>query len=143
MMSDVFVANAKDVQILSFIDLVIADWNTFPPQTGYTVENIPAIWEPLVAFGVQLFAVLFEQQRWTLMDFDYSDSGLSIRLDRVSKLDMAYKNLLDIYKGMILNAKMNVLAHTAAVGVGTPRYQSAIGQFLKIALGSAFNWNSP
>ena len=132
-----------DERVLAFVDLIIDDWNIFPPETGFTVETVPDRWVNLVCFGVNTFIVLFEQQRWTLMDFDYSDSGLSLRLDRVTKLDSSYKNLLEMYRGQIVSAKRNITMHMMGRGIGTPRYQTAIGQFLKIALGSAFQWNSP
>jgi hypothetical protein len=143
LMPDTFLAGAEDWKVSAYLDLIIADWNFWPPQQYLTVETLDPRLIPLLGFGVQMFTVLFEQQRWTLLDFDYTDQGLNIRLDRVAKLDQSYKNLLELYKQQIMNYKKSVLVSTQGVGLGTPRFQSSIGQFLKIALGSSFSWNSP
>ena len=138
-----FIINCNDQRIAAFIDLIIGDFNLFPPFTGYDLGNLPPQYETIVKFGVEVFTLMFMQMTWTLQDFGWSDGGISLNLDRVSKLDVSYKNALEMYKNMIINAKKNILMETGGRGLGTPRWQSQIGQFLKISMGSAFSWNSP
>jgi len=138
-----FIINVGDARIGAFVDMVVQDINWWPPYTGYTVNSIPVSYDSIIKYGVQTFSLLFMQQMYTLQDFDWNDNGLSIRLDRVSKIDQSYKNVLDFYKTMVTNAKKHELMAIGGKGLGTPRYQSQIGQFLKIALGGSFSWNMP
>lgn len=136
-MPDTFLAESTDGRIIAYANLILADWNNTPPETYYDINGMPVNWLHLIPFGEQVFSTLFMQCRWTLLDFDYTDQGLNIRLDRVPKLDMSYKNLLEMYKGMKENAKHNILIHNTSYGLGTPRFQASIGQFLKLSLGCA------
>ena len=138
-----FLVNVGDARIAAFIDLVIGDANLFPPLTNYTIDNLPLRMEPIVKFGTQIFSMLFLQQTYALQDFGWSDGGLSLTLDRVQKIDVPYKNSIEMYKNMVLNAKKYEIVSMGGKGLGTPRYQSQIGGFLKICLGSAFTWNQP
>lgn len=138
-----FIINCGDERISAFIDMVIGDINWWPPFTGYNIDNLPPSYEPIVKYGVSVFATLFLQSTYALQDFGWSDAGLSLQLDRVQKLDSSYKNILDMYKTMAQNAKKYEIVKMGGLGLSTPRYNSQIGQFLKIAMGSAFTWNSP
>ena len=137
-----FIINCNDQRLAAFIDMVIGDFNYFPPFTGYDLNSLPVQYETVVKFGVEVFTLMFMQQTWTLQDFGWSDGGISLNLDRVSKIDTAYKNSLDMYKNMIINVKRYELMSYGGRGLGTPRFQSQIGQFLKVALGSSYSWNS-
>lgn len=143
LMPDTFSANVDDYKILAYAEVVLSDMNLFPPVTGYTTENVPDSMLPVLYFGITVFTELFLQARATLQDFDYNDNGLSLRVDQVGKIQQSITNLLDMYKTMILNHKKSLIISMGGAGLGTPRYQSQIGQFLRIALGSSFTWNSP
>jgi hypothetical protein len=138
-----FLVNVSDERIIAFIDLVIGDANLFPPLTGFTIDNLPVRMEPVVKFGVQIFSMLFLQMTYSLQDFDYNDSGLSIRLDRAQKIDNPFKNSLEMYKQMILNSKKYEVVRMSGLGLGSARFNTNLGGFIKLALGSSFNWNSP
>lgn len=148
LMPDNFSLNTTDEKILAYAEVVLSDLNFFPPLTGYTTDNIPENLMPVLFFGISLFTELFLQMRATLEDFDYNDNGLYVRVDQVTKLDQSYKNLLEMYRNMILNFKKTQIlslgtgSGLGGRGLGTPRFQSQIGQFLKIALGGSFQWNS-
>jgi hypothetical protein len=142
-MPENFSANTSDDKILAFAEVVLSDLNVFPPLSGYTTDSVPEVLLPVLYFGIAVFAEIFFQMRATLEDFDYNDNGLSVRVDQVGKIDQSLTRTLDVYKNMIINFKKTELIKVGAKGLGTPRFQSQIGQFLKIALGSAFTWNSP
>lgn len=141
LMPDNFSINTSDEKILAYADVVLSDINIFPPLTGFTTESVPDVLLPVLFFGISLFTELFLQCRATLEDFDYNDNGLSVRVDQVGKIDSSYRNLLEVYRNMISNFKKTQITAIGGVGLSTPRFQSQIGQFLKIALGSSFMWN--
>ena len=122
-----------------------SDINFFPPYTNFSITD--AVNNPnlanLLYFGISLMTELFLQARATLEDFQFNDNGLSLNVDQVGKIAQSYANMLEFYRQMILNFKKTQIFAVGAVGLGTPRYQSQIGQFLKVALGSAFSWNVP
>ena len=127
-----------DVKLGAYLELVLTEINIFPPQTEYTVENMPAPWDNLLVFGSTVFSAMFLQLDVTLKDFDYSDNGLSVRVDQVGKLDTGMKNLLTTYKTMVEQAKTHEITKIIGIGTGTPRFQSVIGSFIRIALGDAW-----
>lgn len=142
-------------QVLQFVSLVLADINLWPPATSYSlngllrydpnkdtyVSNSP-VWD-LLKFGVSFYSLLFHQMRASLQDFTFSDQGLNVTVDQTAKVGTSLQNMATVYVRMITNLKKAETIRVGATGITTPRYQSQLGQFLKIALGSAFNWNSP
>jgi len=145
LMPEIFSRNTPDFKILAYANLILADINAFPPFTSFTIGDIagnPTL-ANLLYFGISLMTELFLQARATLEDFQYNDNGLSLNVDQVGKIAQSYANMLEFYRNMILNFKKTQIFAVGAVGLGTPRYQSQIGQFLKISLGSAFSWNTP
>jgi len=136
-----FIAESDDVKILCFGDLVISDINWWPPYSNFTRETLPVELDQIVVLGVSIFAMLFKQMEATLQDFDYSDNGLTVRVDQVGKINTTHVNILKIYQQQVDWAKKALLLRTGGQGLGTPKFQSQIGQFLKLALGSSFSWN--
>jgi hypothetical protein len=144
---------ASPQQILAFTDLVLTDINLWPPETAYTldkmiipqnssfVSNSP-VWG-LLKFGVSFYSLLFHQMRASLQDFTFSDQGLTVNVDQTAKVGTALQNMAVAYVRMLTNLKKIEALKVGAKSVVTPRYQTQLGQFLKIALGSAFNWNIP
>lgn len=145
LMPEIFSRNTRDEKILAYASLVLAEINNFPPMTGFTINDVasnPNLAEVLY-FGIMVTTELFLQARATLEDFQFNDNGLSLNVDQVGKINASYANLITLWQQMLTNFKKTQIFQVGAVGLGTPRYQSQIGQFLKIALGSAFSWNVP
>jgi len=144
LMPEIFSRNTTDAKILAYAQLILADINAFPPFTNFTIADVVgnSVLAELLYFGITVMTELFLQARATLEDFQYNDNGLSLNVDQVGKIAQSYANLLAFYRNMIINYKKTLIFSVGAVGLGTPRYQSQIGQFLKISLGSAFSWNT-
>lgn len=141
---EMFGLAANDDRILAYANLVISDFAMWPPQTFDTVDTVvhnPQVLS-IIIFGSCVFAELFMQMNATLQDFTFSDQGFSVQVDQVTKIQQSLTNMMEVYKKMIKAYKVNLILNQGPVGIGTPRYQSQLGQFLKIALGSAFTWNS-
>ena len=141
-MSPPFIAHVTDDQILGYIDLVIGDFNLFPPLTGYNSETLKTNYIPIVVFGCQFFSLLFLQMNAVIQDFNYNDNGLTVQVDQTSKVDQSLKNVAEVYKNMVENGKRSEIWNVGPKGIGTPKFHISMGQFLKISLGDSFLWNS-
>lgn len=142
LMPERFRATATDDRILGFIELVVADINNFPPAETYTVDTLPQQLIPIVRFGVTFYSSVFMQLRATLDDFSWSDQGVTVAVDQTSKISASLLNTTKVYERMIQNYKKTAVIAQGGRGLSTPKYQSQLGQFLKISLGSSFLWNS-
>ncbi len=143
LMPENFSANTTDEKILAYAEIVLSEINWFPPVNAFTTEDVPPLLKPVLYLGVNVMSMVFFQMRATLEDFQYNDNGLSLNVDQVGKIGQAHQTMLLMWKTQIENYKKTQIFAVGGAGLGTPRFQSQIGQFLKIALGSAFTWNSP
>lgn len=142
LMPERFRATADDSRVLQFIEIVVADINAIPPAEYLTVDTLPDTLVPIVRFGASLYAQLFHQMRATLDDFTWSDQGITVAIDQTSKLNASIANITKAYERMLVNHKKTRVIAQGGRGLATPRFQSQLGQFLKIALGSSFLFNS-
>lgn len=142
LMPERFRATADEPRVLQFLEIVVADINAIPPAEIHTIDTLPYELVPIVRFGSSLYANIFHQMRATLDDFTWNDQGLSVAIDQTSKLNASIANITKAYERMIINWKKTRVIAQGGRGLGTPRYQSQLGQFLKIALGSSFLFNS-
>ena len=131
----------SEAKMVAYFNLVLNDINIWPPGSDYSIDTMPNSWIEVVKFGSTLFAELFLQADATLQDFNWNDNGLSLNLDRVGKINMSYSNLLTAYAKMIKSVKVRELFRLSGEGIGSPKYTSSLGQFLKISLGGAWEWN--
>lgn len=145
LMPENFSLSVNDAKLLAYINLVIQDWNVWPPLGDDTVDTVVVSPQKtqIVLFGCCVFAALFQQMRASLEDFNFSDQGFTVQVDQTTKIQQSLTNLMETYKKMIKSYKQWYIIEQGPLGLSTPRYQSQIGQFLKVALGSAFTWNSP
>jgi len=141
LLPEAFIAEASDDKIFLYAELVVNDMNWFPPTTRYTVNSMPSGWIGIVLMGMAYFAQMFKQMEVTLQDFNYNDNGLTVNIDQTGKINTAMVNMLKAYSQQVEFMKKSLLM-TFGAGLGTPRFQSQIGQFLKIALGSSYAWGS-
>ena len=142
LMPERFRATATDDRILQFIEIVVADVNAIPPAEDLTVDTLPDTLVPIIRFGSSLYAQIFHQMRATLDDFAWNDQGVTVTIDQTGKLNSSLTNITKAYERMLTNHKKTRVLAQGGRGLGTPRFQSQLGQFLKIALGSSFLFNS-
>lgn len=142
LMPERFRATADEGRVLQFLEIVVADINAIPPAEIHTIDTLPNELIPIIRFGGSLYANIFHQMRASLDDFTWSDQGLTVAIDQTSKVSVSIANVSKAYERMIINYKKTRVIAQGGRGLGTPRYQSQLGQFLKIALGSSFLFNS-
>lgn len=137
-----FRATSDEGRCLQFVEIVVADINAIPPAEFHTIDTLPDTLVPIVRFGSALYSQIFHQMRATLDDFTWNDQGLSVAIDQTARLNTSIANTTKAYERMLTNYKKTRVIAQGGRGLGTPRYQSQLGQFLKIALGSSFLFNS-
>lgn len=142
LMPERFRATANDERVLMFLETVVADINAIPPSESLRINDLSPVIIPIVRFGASLYAQIFQQMGATIDDFTWSDQGITVAIDQTSKINASLANTTKAYERMLVNYKKTRVIAQGGRGLGTPRYQSQLGQFLKIALGSSFLFNS-
>jgi len=137
-----FQTKSSDEQLKAYLNTVLCAINLTTPPTSYTLDNMPTTWDCLIQFGGVVISNMFVQLGYALKDFSYSDYGLSLNIDRGAKIQAVSTQMTKAYDKMVWDAKKGVLLGVGPRGFGMPRYQSQIGQFLKIVYGSTFAWGS-
>lgn len=138
-----FVAKETDAKLLAYLNLCLGDINaSYTPPTYYTLDTIPTLWSQPLIFGATLYANLFLQMNYALKDFTYSDYGLSLNIDRTGKLSAIYDKQLHAFEEMKWGLKKTEILRVNPLGNGYPRYQSQMGQFLRIMYGTTYAGNS-
>ena len=141
LMPERFRATATDDRILNFLEVVVADINAIPPMENMTVDTLPDNIIPIVRFGASYYSSIFHQMRATLDDFTWNDQGVTVAIDQTQRVNTSLVNMTKAYERMITNWKKTRIIAQGGRGLATPRFQSQLGQFLKIALGSSFLFN--
>jgi len=133
----------QKIRLLGIAALALEDLNNAPPKTGYNFNTFPQEHKALLVFGTQLYLMMFEQMRFSLIDLSYADGGLSISFDRVSKLGAVYDKMKVQWDMMVGNYKKNLLVSMGGAGLGTSRYQSNLSRMIGMLGNGAYGWNLP
>ena len=133
-----FVCKTDDGKLTAYLNLTLNDINACTPYTAYTLETCPVIWPNIISFGSTLFATMFLAANYTLKDFTYNDNGLSLTTDRQTRIVNQYNLQLGAYEKMKWNLKKAEAFKNGPAALGAPRYQSQVGQFMKILFGSSY-----
>jgi len=87
----------SDQQLLVYIQQGVADINSEPPYTQYSIESFPRNWEGCMITGALIFALISESVKQSGETFSYSDNGLSLSIDIASKYQGVASTLLSAY----------------------------------------------
>ena len=90
--------------------------NLQPPQTSFTLDSFPTLYEPLLYMGAGIFTLLFKYLNIAITDFNYSDNGLSLNVDRGAKVKQAIDQLLAMYNQMLSLSKLEFSWGGSSVG---------------------------
>jgi hypothetical protein len=134
----------RDEKLLFVARGALADYNFMPPVEGFTINSLPDEVEPIIVMATNYWIMALRQQEFSLIDISYSDNGLSVNLDRVSKIGAALANIEKMYLRVLQNRKNVVLLQNGGFGLRTARYQSNFSRFVgMLGTGGAFGWNMP
>ncbi len=98
--------------------------NMISPITSYSISTMPLYYEPVVKLGALIFVYFSTYLQIAIKDFTYGEGGISLNVDRGSKINTAIQNVLKVYNDMLKWVKMN--DYPDAIGLGS--YAIAIPQ---------------
>jgi len=116
-MPDVLLKRLDDQDYRAGLKLGILNFNTFPPLTHFTIDDFPYDYENFLIIGSVIFTVLTKYLNISFKDINFSDSGLSLPIDRGSKMMAAVEKMQNMYNTMMKAVKMNFV--TPGTGIGT------------------------
>lgn len=74
----------EDVEIDQYVESAIDDFNACPPASDYNETTLPSRFRPIVCQGAIIFGLIAYGTFHINRDFNYSENGLSITMDRHS-----------------------------------------------------------
>lgn len=118
-------------------------FNSFPPVTGITLDNMPDRWRTTILLRAAAFACAAVALNWIADEYGYSISGVSLDLEKSSKYESMKNNFLTEFKEASQQAKDSI---KIVVGLQQPRYgigiSSALGPFSAPGVQSRRNYIS-
>lgn len=123
-----------DDQLLSLCKIVLDELNYITPITNYDLCTVPKSWKSAILVGLHVFVLLAAQTALGLKEFNYSDQGLSLQLNRIQNLDIPLKMYRPIFESMAWNIKKSLIFKNV-FALGYPRYQMAVSSFLRVLFG--------
>jgi hypothetical protein len=137
--------NERDFKLLGIASLALGDYANMPPcEHGLTFNNLPPDLVSLIVLGTNYYIMMFRQAEFSLIDISYSDNGLSVNLDRVTKIGQVMDTFEKMWLRQIQNRKNCLLLSNGGFGLRTARYQSNFSRFVgMLGTGGAFGWNMP
>ena len=115
-----------DKEVRGGLQLALQHFNLRSPQTQYTLENFPLTHEIFLILGAQFMTILQKYLDVATRDFSASDSGLSLNIDRGSKMQYAMDKAMATYSELVVVAKLD-LAAPMGMGVGTLQLPISLG----------------
>jgi hypothetical protein len=107
MLSPFLSAMLTEDDIQAGLWLGLKAFNLYPPQTSFTIANLPPDLEPLVLMMAAMFALVQRYVPVSITDLSYSDNGLSLSIDRGSKVKTAIDMINAFVDKYILPYKWN------------------------------------
>jgi hypothetical protein len=107
MLSPFLSSMLTDDDILAGLQLGLRAFNLYPPQTSFTIANLPSDLEPLVLMMSAMFAFIQRYVPVAITDLSYSDNGLSLSIDRGTKVKTAIDMINAFVDKYILPYKWN------------------------------------
>jgi hypothetical protein len=115
----------SDFDVQYALKLALNDFNVHPPETSFTISTFPENYEQYLVVGAEINIMYQKFLKVAIRDFTYSDSGLSLGIDRGAKIKQAEDDLKASYFTLLEKAKWNFTP--AGVGIGTVPLPIGIG----------------
>lgn len=133
----------EDEELYEYLLMSVDLFNSAPPVTGVTLDDIPPRWRTIVLMRAAAMACAAAALTWIVNEFDYSISGVSLSIEKSSKYESMKNNFLTEYKEAQELAKRSI---KIVRGLRQPRYgigiSSALGPYSRPGVQSRRNYIS-
>jgi len=133
----------EDEELYEYLLMAIDDFNTAPPITGVTINDIPDRWRTAIILRAGAFACFAITMNWIADEFDYSVSGVSLSIEKSGKYQGMKENFISEYDKLKDQAKRSI---KILKGLKQPRYgigiSSALGPYSRPGVQSRRNYVS-
>jgi len=113
----IMLSDTSDETYRTAIKYALNNFNVYPPETDFTVDTFPSNYESLLIMSAMITFCMYKYLGIGIKDFNYSDSGLSLTIDRGEKIKNALDDTLKVYNELLKLAKLNFM--NMGVGLGT------------------------
>ena len=122
---DILKPDVSEFEISFSIQLALNAFNVTPPETRFTIDSFPKNYEQFLISGAQINLAMQKYLKLSIRDFNYSDMGLSLNIDRGTKISKAAEDIGRIYGQTLAMAKWNFT--NQGVGLGTVPLPISLG----------------
>jgi len=105
-----------DQELLMGINMGICAFNIYPPVTDFTADNFPHCYQVMLLYLAQLFTMMNLYLGFSINDFNYSDNGISLNIDRGAKINVAIANVQKIVNDLLAIIKLEFAFTGSSVG---------------------------
>lgn len=138
-MSEYFNNKFEDDTIVELMHLVLDEINYVTPMTYYSLCDAPKHWGSALIVGLKFFLLLSLQETLALKDFNYSDQGLSLTINRVQNLEVPIKTTRAMFEKIAWDLKKPYILRMGPKMLTTPRYQQTISGFMRVLYGVSWS----
>ena len=89
-----------DDGLVVFTHLALNDVNAYPAKTGYALADVPVQWRTLLVIGASIFSLISRGLLENMNQFQYSDAGLSLTIQRAAHFQSTEQALFTQYVQM-------------------------------------------
>lgn len=138
-MSEYFNNKFEDDTLIELMHLVLDEINYTTPMTYYSLCDAPKHWGSAIIIGLKFYLLLSLQETLAMKDFNYSDNGLSLTLNRVTNLEVPIKTVRKMFERVAWDCKKPIILRQGPKMLTTPRYQQTISGFMRVLYGVSWS----
>jgi len=90
-----FLYNDEDLAV--FVHMALNDVNSYPAKTGFDLDGLPQQWNTLIVMGGAIFALISRGLLENQNQFQYTDAGLSVTIQRAAHFQSTEQALFTQY----------------------------------------------
>jgi hypothetical protein len=133
----------EDEELYYYLLDTVYDFNSAPPATDITLDNLPYNWSSAIIVGAGARACRAVALNWIADEFNYSISGVSLDLEKSSKYMSMKENLEQSFDKLKEEAKSTI---KIVKGLKQPRFgigiSAALGPYSRVGVQSRRNYVS-
>lgn len=138
-MSEYFNNKFEDDTLVGLMQLVLDEINYVTPMTYYSLCDAPKHWGSAIIVGLKFFLLLSLQETLAMKDFNYSDNGLSLTINRVQNLEVPIKTVRKMFEQMAWNLKKPIILSKGPKLMTYQRFGNTVSGFMRILYGVSWS----